>query len=229
MKVAVCFHLGYQARFDEFTHYIDNIIMYCPNVDIYITYRESDDPTQLCKNRYPQAYIMKADRGADTGAFLLQIKQLLSSGKHYDYVFKIHTKSNNPLYSTWVNELLDGIAGSPQRVGSIFKTFYDKPQIGMICSKKWLIKRNMTKDVNYPIVKNICDRIHVSMDGHMFNGGTIFWIRMSILRQVFTQVDLDKEYSMCAIGKPDEPSQAHGWERVYGLIVHSCDYGVHGV
>jgi lipopolysaccharide biosynthesis protein len=110
MKVAICFHLGYKSRFNEFTQYIDNVMIYCPNTDLYITYRENDDPTQLCKKKYPNALIMKAPRGADTGAFLLHIKQLLLSGKKYDYVFKIHTKSSNPMYQTWTSELLDEIA-----------------------------------------------------------------------------------------------------------------------
>lgn len=204
-------------------------MIYCPDVDIYITYREQDDPTQLCKNKYPQAHVVKADRGADTGAFLLQIKQLLSSGKQYDYVFKIHTKSSNPSYPNWTHELLDGIAGSPQKVAEVFKHMYLDQQIGMVCSKKWLIWHDMTKDINYPMIKSICDRNHLSSDGNLFNGGTIFWVRVSILRQVLTPINLEEEYSLCAVGKPDEPSQAHAWERMYGLIVSMAGYTIYGI
>jgi hypothetical protein len=111
----------------------------------------------------------------------------------------------------------------------VFKYFYHNPNIGMICSKKWLIRRNMTKDMNYTFIKDICDRTGISLDGTSFNGGTIFWIRMSILHQAFNHVNLDQEYSLCPLGKPSEPSEAHAWERVYGLIVDFCGYEIYGV
>ena len=62
MKIAICFHLGYINRFNEFTPYIDRVIQYCPNVDIYISYRETD-PSAMCKKKYPSAVIFSAQRG----------------------------------------------------------------------------------------------------------------------------------------------------------------------
>jgi lipopolysaccharide biosynthesis protein len=132
-------------------------------------------------------------------------------------------------YPTWSDELLDELAGSPQKVSDVFSHFYHHPQIGMLCSKKWLINRHMTKDLNYQHIKEVCDRTRLSTNGTMFNGGTIFWIRMPILIQAFTNINLDQEYGLCPVGKPDEPSVAHAWERIYGLIVNHCGYYIQGI
>ena len=142
-QVAICFHLGYNQRFDQFTPYIDNVLQSCPTADIYITYRENEDPSAMCLQKYPQAVIFRALNGCDTGAFLLQMKYMFDTHKTYDYVFKIHTKSNNPLYPHWMNDLLDPIAGTVACVNRIFKIFERHSHTGMIAGRKWILeKRN---------------------------------------------------------------------------------------
>jgi lipopolysaccharide biosynthesis protein len=229
MIIAICFHLGYIHRFNEFTPFIDNIIQYCPNTDIYITYREDTDPSDICRKKYPNVHMLKAIRGADTGAFLLQIKQLLISDKTYDYVLKLQTKSNNTECPKWMSELTEEIAGSVHKISRIFKMFYDYEDIGMISCRKWLVKRNMSTDSNYNIMKDICKRIKISPDCSFFVGGTIFWIRMDVLRRTFQGINLDDEYHKCEIGKPHEPSYTHSWERIFGQMVNHHGYKIIGI
>ena len=140
-RVAICFHLGYNNRFDAFTFYIDNVLQQCPDADIYITYRENDDPSVKCHEKYPNAVIVKAINGCDTGAFLLQIKHILDSRKKYDYIFKIHTKSNNLVFNNWIHQLLDPIAGSHQNVHNVLELFRNDPEVGMIGGNPWVLKR----------------------------------------------------------------------------------------
>lgn len=222
--IAVCFHLGYNQRFTEFTPYIDNIVACCHNTDIYITYRENNDPSDLCHSKYPNAHVMKATNGCDTGAFLLQIKSMITSGKKYDYVFKIHTKSNNSFAKNWTHELLNKTTGTVSHVKKNIRLFNKHHKIGMIGGKRWIL----TREINFNYFHEICQRNHILIDGQ-FIGGTIFWVRFDILQQFFKNVNIDQEYALCEQGKPSEPSYTHAWERIYGLIVNTCGYTIHGV
>lgn len=221
--IAICFHLGYNNRFAQFTPYIDNVLNHCPKTDIYITYREQEDPTTMCHAKYPNAIVMKATQGCDTGAFLLQIKMMLESHKKYDYIFKIHTKSSNPVFPHWTEELLDKIAGSEKSVKKVLESFKKDKKIGMIGCKKWILQR----DIKFPIFLDTCRRSKISLDGH-FVGGTIFWVKFSIIKETFKHIDIDSEYSLCESGKPTEPSYTHSWERIFGLMVHTQNYQIHG-
>jgi lipopolysaccharide biosynthesis protein len=214
MKIAICFHLGYINRFYEFTPYIDQVLTYCPNTDILITYREAQDPTIMCKRKYPNAVVIKADRGADTGAFLVQIKRLLATNQEYDYIFKIHTKSNDK----WKEELLNGLAGDQVQISRVFQIFRDYTNVGIIGAKRWIIKRTPS-DVNEPVVNEICRRYQVQLDRSVsFVGGTIFWMRMSVAKKIAQQFDIVHEYAICELGKKNEPSKAHAWERLFGYM-----------
>ncbi len=124
LRIAICFHLGYNNSFYEFTPYIDTVVHVCPTADIYITYREDEDPTPVCLSKYPTARILKATRGCDIGAFFLQIQMILASNTEYDYVFKIHTKSNNLIKPNWRGELLDKTACSSSNVRKVLKSFH---------------------------------------------------------------------------------------------------------
>ena len=228
MSVAICFHLGYIGRFNEFTPYIDNVINALGrkrNIDIYITYREDQDPTNMCLGKYPKAILLKATHGCDIGAFFAQIKYMLNNSKNYKYIFKLHTKSGNIHHKTWCTDLLEKTAGSQLNVKKIINTFKKhRHSIGMIGSKKWILKR----EINYQIFKDLCTRNKVNDNGY-FIGGTIFWVKFSIIKNFFTKIDIDKEYLSCELGKPTEPSYTHSWERILGLIVSSNGYKIYGI
>jgi lipopolysaccharide biosynthesis protein len=178
----------------------------------------------MCLKKYPHAIIMRTLNGCDTGAFLMQIKSMLASGKNYQYVFKIHTKSNNPVMTHWIDDLLDKTAGSVENVGEVIKSFKKHHHTGMIAGKKWVLRREITSDIFY----QLCHRLHVITDGH-FVGGTIFWVKYSIIKKFFRRVGLDAEYALCEQGKPSEPSYTHSWERIFGLIMRTMGYQIVGI
>lgn len=221
--VAICFHLGYVSRFNEFVPFIDNVIKCCKKHDLFITYREDVDISNV-RQKYPKAHIIRTSHGCDTGAFLLQIKYLLTTKRSYDYILKIHTKSNNPIFKNWKDELLQPIVGSRNKINHVFKCFENDHKVGMIGSHKWLL----TRDINDSCFQDVCNRYKIDKNGH-FIGGTIFWIRGIIIYKMFHSVDLDKEYNLCELGKPSEPSYTHTWERVYGLIVSTMGCKIKGI
>jgi lipopolysaccharide biosynthesis protein len=231
LRLAICFHLGYIERFDQFSRYIDNVISCHYQTDLYITYREDCDPSTMCLRKYPTAVIIKATKGADTGPFLLQIKAMIESGHHYDYVFKIHTKSDGPAggyYETWVDDLLNPTAGTPEQVLYVIKKFQKHQKIGLIGSDKFL----MDFDYDNDLCRQICRRLHIHRRG-LFIGGTIFWIRMEVLYYLIQQLGgierLSEEYQLFEEGKAEQPSYAHVWERIYGLIVRKSGYRLCGL
>ena len=224
MTIAICFHLGYSCKFTHFTKYIDNVMTCYPQSDIYITYRPDQiDPVNMCHQKYPKAVMLQAHKGCDTGAFLLQIDYILRSGRKYDYIFKIHTKSNNQVFDNWKRELLDPVAGKCHNIQLVMKLFEQDSTIGAIGSRKWLLKT----DIDFDIFTHLCDQLAVDKNGQFF-GGTIFWIRFTIIEQFFTHIDIDHYYQLCELGKPSEPSHTHSWERLFGLIVTTLKYRMCG-
>jgi lipopolysaccharide biosynthesis protein len=167
LRVAVCFHVGYISRFAEFTPYIDHVMATCCQVDLYLSYREEIDPSTL-HTKYPNAILLKAVRGCDVGAFLLQVYALLQSGRNYDYVFKIHTKSNNVAHPHWVESLLHPIAGTKQRVQHTLRLFSRYPRLGLIGSRRWILDIDITD----PIFTDLCQRLHIDPRGGYYVGGT---------------------------------------------------------
>ena len=95
------------------------------------------------KRNIPLQLFLVPNVGADTGAFLLHIKYLLSSKKQYDYVLKIHTKSSNVICPHWKEDLLEPIVGSLTKIADVFKLFGSFPEIGMICAHRWKIRYNL--------------------------------------------------------------------------------------
>jgi len=223
MNIVICFHLGYAERFAEFTPYIDNVLHCYPETDIIITYREPNFPISNCLQKYPNAKVIFADRGCDTGAFLLQIQHLLKTGKKYDYIFKIHTKTNNEVFKHWKEELLNITSGTSKKVSKVIDMFEKHRKIGIICHKKWIID----VDTKYQHFIDICDRYSLKTEGR-FVAGTIFWVRFNIIEIFFRNLNFDKEYGLCELGKPFEPSYTHAWERIFGLIVLQCGYKIYG-
>lgn len=219
LKIAICFHLGYIDRFFEFTPYIDHVLTMFPQTELYITYRERQDPTKMCQQKYPNAHVMRSKRGCDCGAFLKQIRSFSQRHQYFDYIFKLHTKSNNQYWTDWKESLLQPIAGSPEIIKQILLTFVQRPQISMIASQRWIIP---VEETNNPFLTQICQRNHLHSNGS-FIGGTIFWLRGSIIEQLSQNISLKYEYKLCEHRKPNEPSHTHAWERVFGLMV--TNYG----
>jgi len=226
VNIAICFHLGYGNMYPQFSNYIKNVYRTGYNVDLYVTYQKKSDPIDLIKKDYPEAIFLHTLKGCDTGAFLIQLdyiyKNELKHQKHYDYIFKIHTKKKED----WRLELLESIAGTPQEIMKICDLFKHEPEIGMISGcQKWI--RHHDK-INEPLINDICHRLRVEINKNScFIGGTIFWTRWPLLRKFISEhaIDLKKEYDKCELGYliNDVPTYTHSWERIFGYIMGHND------
>lgn len=223
-NVAICFHFFYQDLLNQFIPYIDNVLQSESNTDLYITYLDESDIMNTLRKKYPQAILIKSNRGCDTGAFLLHMKHLFESNKKYDYVLKIHTKKN-PI---WRNQLLKDIAGSTQQVKHIMQLFQEDQSIGMIGVDRWKIN---IEPANRPFIDCICHRLGLTVkDDASFVGGTIFWMKYELIHKLMQKIydKVEFEYSLCELGYPmsNQPTYTHSWERIYGLIINHFGYHI---
>ena len=223
--LAICFHLGYPEMFSQFTRYIDNVINCGYETDIYITYQKDDLDKIAILKKYPDAIFLKSERGCDTGAFLLQMKAMYESKKNYTLIFKLHTKKD----LRWRWELLNSIAGSSSIVKGVIDNFQLHQDIGMIGVKKWILCMDGR---NKPIIDKICQKYGIIVKSHtFFIGGTIFWVRWSIYKQILEmyKLQLENEYLRCEFGYPrNEPSYTHSWERIFGILVYHMNLIIKG-
>jgi len=216
--------LGYGHMFPQFNKYLQNVYHSGYNVDLYVTFQKNTDPICLIKQQYPQAVFIQTKRGCDTGAFLLQLEYIYQNcPQKYDYIFKIHTKKRED----WRADLLEPIANNVYDVHKVYDFFKTDKKVGMIAGDpKWI---HSADKVNEPIINDLCSQFNLKTGKETrFVGGTIFWVRWSLLKQFIedTKIDFKKEYDKCELGYllNNKPTFMHSWERLYGYIVNHYHY-----
>lgn len=250
-RLAICFHAGHAERIPEFMPYINSVFDTGFPTDLYVTYQKDTDNLEPIKSVYPNAIFIKATRGCDTGAFLLQMKAMYERQKNYkhpfqhcnkypeifegtmmyDYILKIHTKSD----PFWRHELLDPISGHTDRVFQVIENFIEKPQIGMIGGDKW-IRKDDRYTHNQIATNNLSRKFHLKWSPELsFVAGTIFWVRWDLLCDFIedSKIDLEKEYERTEEGIITFNTQyvasiTHSWERLLGFMVYHYNKIIYG-
>lgn len=170
------------------------------------------------------------NRGMDIGAFLESVLYCNSHGLTFEYICKLHTKSN----ATWRETLCEPIVGRNRRIQNICRIFSSVPSVGCCASKTWTLE--VCQDIhNHDIVSQYCSIMQIDNpyhipkaeqkgDSYYFVGGTIFWLRYSIVEKLLREHhDLVKE----AVQNFKEgyisnnvSTHTHSWERLLGILVH---------
>lgn len=227
-SLAIFFHLGNPRLWDEFRPYLDLVQSLSHPVDIYITYQKQSEVLDEIRHLYPGVILLEALLGCDVGGQMLMTHHAIQKNKHYDYVLKMHTKTD----PTWRRELMDSICGSKEQIQKVFDMFESKPNIGMIGSNHWRMKVDR---LNSPILDNICSRLKLTCNGNVqyFIAGTIFWFRWSTMESIVKQknIHLVDEYNKMEPGylKNEKPTVTHSWERMFGILVHNAAHDVVGI
>jgi len=225
IKIAICFHFGYDYMWAEFSKYIRNVYATGYDVDLFVSYQKETDPINRISREYPNTVFMRTIKGLDTGPFLLQMKHIYESKKRYDYILKIHTKKRDD----WRHELLEKIAGNVRCVHTVCDTFDRHKNVGMICGhKKWIYKPDTC---NKPLIDELCNTLKVNINNNtFFVAGTIFWVRWSILQQFIetSKINFMEQYEKCEIEYVINvnPTYMHCWERIYGFLVNSFGFKI---
>ena len=220
-NIAVLLHIGNYTIWHNIKKYLENIDIIL-DYDFYVNIclYSSNENVQIIKNEIlkykPNAIITTYENiGMDIGPFLKQIKLIKESGKSYNYILKLHSKSDN----IWRNELMDPLLSNPETIKNYLHSFTNNSDVGMVCSKGWLLNMD---NLNNSILSELLKKYNLYINKTCkFVGGTIFWIKWDILKSFFTVNVIDDIYSHLEKGymSNNTPTYVHSMERLLGILI----------
>ena len=200
-RVCCIVHIGSYYVFNKMKKYIDNLVSAQYDayyLDIYFNVIDtiSKEEIRQLKQNYPNETIFESENyGFDIGSFFHILEHIKRRSYTYDYLLKIHTKTNNNSRA----DLLTPIMGSIQSIRDILTLFEKKKEVGVIASKKSrCIDAHVDFTRNQPYLQQllkwrfnetttICKQPYVS--------GTMFWVRFSLMDELFMKYNLPNIYN----------------------------------
>lgn len=186
--------------------------------DIYVTLTDNKDRTQdikKIKEIFPNAFIdIIPNLGEDVRGFVTSIETMFKNNKHYDYVLKIHTKSEEQ----WREELLDSLI--VKDIEKQKEIFINSPTF--ISSQKHFKKYD--KFQTFQNIKYLDEQLKMinceyKTTDHF--SGTMFWIRFDLIEKYIYKKLLpdyfNQSYTHFA------PSKQHSAELLFGCIAYNED------
>jgi mannosyltransferase OCH1-like enzyme len=200
-NVLCIIHIGSYHIFMKMKKYIDNLVLakydeY--NLDIYFNIIDSirQEHIENIKKEYPEEnFIISENYGFDIGSFFHTLQVIKTYNEKYDYVIKVHTKSNNDIRESIMEPLL----GSITKIREITQLFQNNKEIGMIASKK---SRCIDNHSDFLRNKNYLQQLlnwyfqeTTNAIKQPYSTGTIFWIRFDILQNTFFKYNISNIYN----------------------------------
>ena len=176
--------------------YIDNFISahydeY--NLTIYFNIIEtlSKEHISAIRNMYPdENFILSENYGFDIGSFFHILEIIKQRKETYDYVVKIHTKTNDEKR----DNLLQPILGNIQTIRKIIQQMRDDHGIGIIASKKSRCIDTHTDFIrNQSYLQKLITwffKEQTRITKQVYVSGTMFWLRFDILQQTFMKINV---------------------------------------
>ena len=195
-KILCICHIGSYQVFVKMKQYIDNLISahyddY--NLTIYFNIIEtmSKENMSEIKNMYPdENYVLSENYGFDIGSFFHILEIIKQRKEKYDYVVKIHTKTNNEKR----DNLLQPILGNVQTIRKIILQMKENDKIGIIASKKARCIDSHTDFIrNQSYLQKLVTwyfKEQTRITKQVYVTGTMFWLRFDILQQTFMKINI---------------------------------------
>ena len=195
-KILCICHIGSYHVFLNMKSYIDNLISahyddY--NLTIYFNIIEtiSKENINEIKKMYPEEhFILSENYGFDIGSFFHILEIVKQRKEKYDYVVKIHTKTNNEKRE----DLLQPILGNIQTIRKIIQQMKENDNIGIVASKKARCIDNHTDFIrNQTYLQKLVSwyfNENTRITKQVYVTGTMFWMRFDILEQLFMKINL---------------------------------------
>jgi hypothetical protein len=181
--IAVLIQIGNWETFKKMEVYLNNFDNI--NINIYFTLIKEICNTlniEYLKKKYKNSVILKAEnKGMDIGLFLVNLHYIKSRKYNHDYLFKIHTKTNDEFR----NKSLNNLMSSYDKIINNIKLI-SKEHIGTI-SGNIIYKYNEYKDpfrVNCYHLENIVKYLYnesIDYNKLEFSAGTMFIIKNNVL------------------------------------------------
>jgi lipopolysaccharide biosynthesis protein len=226
-RIAVVLHLHYADLWPELR---DKILNIPEPFDLFVSVHDdaAEKNAALICGDFPLARVLKFEnRGRDILPFVAMINAGLLQG--YDLVCKIHSKKSLKTPTdgdNWRRASVDGILGSRMLVRNILNAYDEDKHLGLVAADGQLFGSRLNHWAgNLKKLALLGQRISMTAiaDEARFVGGTMFWMRASLLRRVealnFSSDDFEAE----PIGA--DGAMAHAVERMFGLIAYEA--GMH--
>ena len=108
---------------------------------------------------------------------------------NFDYILKLHTKSS----VFWRRGLANPLCGSVMSVQRCMASLRDFKTIGMIGAGSHLYKETLGRKPNGYYLQKLTEKFRLPNPKHFhFIGGTMFWVRVSVIRPVFAKVQIQE-------------------------------------
>lgn len=232
-KLLVHLHLYYHDQADYFLERLSNITV--PFKLIVTLTDENGEIRSKFLSAYPDAEIMLVENsGYDVYPFFQAMKRIdLSS---YEYILKIHTKNSRKKLSLnhlhyrgygFRDNLITPLVGSKEFFDIAFNTISSSPDVGLVCPKFFLIKKEAPK--NRAFTEKLCHDYDIPYDSEaVFCAGTMFFCRTEIvqflLKNDYSADDYGRQLKTGSVG-----SLAHSMETMFGIVCHHLGYKVKGL
>lgn len=213
-------------------HYHFHLFINC-TIDVY-------DKTLIhsIKEKFPHAYIIESpNTGKDIGGKLALIDLYLKLKMEDSYLVLLHDK-RSPHATTgdqWRERLFRIV--NPYKVNHILKLFDNDKTIGLIGSKECIMnefdeKETAFKTTNHKILNQLKEKHQLLVPNHSFIGGTMFWIRSSLIKSffgVYPPLACREFLEPGNVMDIEEGTYTHAWERILCWIATSKNYKIRGV
>jgi lipopolysaccharide biosynthesis protein len=247
--ITVIFHFHFYA-FDEvsFTNYKERLrAFFRSNVNFLFSITEDsyDIPRQVAslKNAFPNCTIkIVPNKGRDIGAKFILFDYFIKSAQPSEFIIVLHDKKSLHLpfveAKSWVDSLLRII--DPLYYKTILKIFQDHENIGIIGSServvdsiiKWDEENGVKSPVfewNNDLLNDMIRKYNIDIGDYNFVGGTMFWIRASLLRELDDKYKFIREYKALEEGNVMDnlgSTITHCWERLICWLSTNNGYKV---
>lgn len=233
-KLLVHFHLYYHDQIDYFINKLKNING-C-DWDLFVTYKENNPNSnkKLLKLKPDTHFIKVKNIGYDILPFLNIIKSVNLSD--YDYVLKIHTKNkynyfiHHASYKAkgydWRNSLITPLLGSKSVFSQNLKTLSDKANIGLICSKNYLINTRIGyAGLDLQKIESLKQQLNINSEYDKFIAGTMFLTRACCLNKL-AQAEIKEELFENFCQTDTTGTIAHALERIFCILADDAGFDI---
>lgn len=238
-NIGVFVHIFNISLFDEISEYLKNLKSYGITFDLLVNisvnnlndtkkeeYRiliekinklEVDD---ICDTLY---LTYSDNKGMDIGGFFKSYINILESNIGYEYILKLHTKTND----NWRFAMFYSLMGNEKIVKNNLFLLKQK-NIGMIGNELISLSDIRANMKSFKYIGVYLSRFNVTYNNKgNFIPGTCFWIKGDVLRRSFNIQNLtdcynefEKDY--CGSKENKIEGKPHAFERFFGLMVDNC-------
>lgn len=223
-NIAIFLHLYHTHTWDDI---YARLIAFPFHFNLYVNLvsGHSDDMARTITSRFPNAIInISPNQGMDPGGQLRTLDYWLKNGQNEEFLIFIHSKNNDSL-----RELMMSII-TPIKAKCILYRFTNNTNIGMIGTEEW----NIYPPRYYGDPIHFCDYYCNKLGLNNFEtkkfgfiGGTQFWVRSSIYKELFQNISIPD--LVAELPAYDTGGMTHALERIFGYIVLSAGYKIEGI